>query len=90
MKRGAARCSSRLILRADQRGGLPALIQRGEKFAAQQGLAIAHFAGNLDEAFTVARRHQQGIERFLITGAGEEKTGVGSQAEGRFAQTEVS
>src|SRR3989338_1956678 len=65
------------------------LIQNGEEFAAQQRLAIAHLADNLDEALAVARRHQQGVERRLITGAGKKEAGIRGQAERLFAQAKV-
>ena len=64
-------------------------VQGRQEAAAQQRLASADFAGDLDKAFTVLHRHQQRVERLLMTCTGVGKTGVGSDAEGLFLQAEV-
>ena len=33
-------------------------VKRGKKFAAQQRFAVTHLTYNLDETFTISRRHQ--------------------------------
>jgi len=67
------------ILRADGCGGFAVTVERCEKFAAQQGLAVANLAHNLDKSFAAASGNQQGIQAFLIVGAGEEKAGIRGQ-----------
>src|ERR1039457_2555186 len=70
-------------------GGDATVGQGGEEFSAQQRLACAHFAGDLDETLAVGHGHQQCIQPFLAAGAGEEKAGVRRDAEGRLAQAEI-
>ena len=65
------------------------IIQGRKETTTEQGLAGAHLAGDLDETFAIAYRHQQRIERLLVGGAGEGEAGVGRDAEGRLAQPEV-
>ena len=70
-------------------GGDATVGQGGEQFAAQQRLARAHFAGDLDETLAVGHGHEQRVQSFLAAGAGEEKAGVRGNAEGRLAQAEM-
>ena len=70
-------------------GGNETLAQGIDELAAQQRLASADLAGDLDEAFTIARRHQQRIEGLLRMRAGEEITGVRRDAKRRLAQAKV-
>src|SRR6185295_6127041 len=64
--------------------------QHGEELAAQQRLAGADLAGDLDEALAVGHRHDQRVEGLLRGAAGEEIARVGSDAEGRLAQAEMA
>ena len=48
-------------------------IDAGKKLTAQQGLAGANLAGDLDEALAVPDRNQQGVERLLVDGVGEKE-----------------
>ena len=50
---------------------------------AEHGLAAAHFAADLDDAFVVRDGVEQRIEGRAAIGAGEEELGVRGDAEGR-------
>jgi len=65
------------------------LVQRCQKTAAQQGLAGADFARDLDEALTRIEADQERVERFLVGVGGIDETGIRRDAERKFAQAEV-
>ncbi|MCY1408779.1 hypothetical protein D9M71_241080 [compost metagenome] len=83
--------AARAEARIGQPGDLPALAVRAEGIeqgAAQQGLAGADLAADLDETFALAQRHAQQVEAGLIGGQPHQERGVGGQREGFFAQAE--
>jgi hypothetical protein len=65
------------------------LAQGREEAAAQQRLAGADFARDLDEAFARVEADQQRVERFLVGVGRIDEAGVRRDAEGKFAQAEV-
>jgi hypothetical protein len=60
-----------------------------EELTAEERLAGPNLAGDLDEALAIRCRDQQRVERRLGTAAGEEITGVRSDAERQLTQAEV-
>jgi hypothetical protein len=72
-----------------QIGRHPAIVQRLQQAATEQGLAGADFAADLDEALALVERQQQGIERLLMVLDEVGKTGIRRDAERQLGQAKV-